>query len=322
MDINDTTYRIVTRAFAISPAFLTYTQEQYGLGNIDGVDDITIQKIYNKTIPFILDELKEMGILLAEGFEIYDSYENLNFILSLREQFCADTLLTILINSDTASNTYNYILESDGQPDIVITDIIESSKELFPLSIQWGQLYEKRYDVINTPAFITHMSSCISMAKEDVANREDNDDDIIAFTKYLMEHKKEVKQYVEHLCDHPLVPVEIDDFNFKYIDAMALLSGNEIKQFLLNLEAGSTLIEVPSVDLHHSAHEYYFQYYIVNDVITEPSDLQICKLVVEHINSSLTLQENIDMFKNLCSIVKFTDSTVEKLVKYLTIAMQ
>lgn len=319
MDRSDMKYKVVSKALEVSPGILAYTYEEFGMGQMQHMTEPIIDAIYSKTLTIILDELQVLGITLAEDFVVEDSYENINFILLLRKQLSKDCLIPLFKSSDTAIGSITDILESDAIPELFISDLLEVTRELFPLSIDWGVLFDKRYEVMNNDNFLRHLISCISISKE--LQMEHTDDTLItiAYTEYLKLHKTEVVKYIGKLCDHPSTTFKLEDFDLGYIDALAALSLNDIKRILMNMGQDKPAL-IPSLDLHHTKYKNYFQYYMVNKD-AELTKKHLVMLVVEHIVGTTSMVDNMAGIVGMATKAEISKENRDIIMQYVKIAM-
>ena len=266
------------------PNILEYLDTESYKAEVEDEDLLNDNFIFNRVVDLLLLELKELGIHMDVGDEVYTEVDSLVSMIALRVNFAYNTLSERVGSSSDMIQQVTDLLESgEYDSELVIQEVVELFKVNFPLSEQWELLYNNNMLYHNDDTFVKLIKYTLEHVEEDDPMDDAELDNIIKYTKLVAKHTELFQERVR------VVSEMLPNLNTEYLIHYAkthnqglvnIVGEHHAQQYLYEGHPATTEGEdIQGVVDFKRSKRYHIEYYASNHVDNEGIVHLVCDSV-------------------------------------------
>lgn len=312
-------FDMLTKYTSASEGLVEYLTEQTGLLEFSTCSERKLDEYLELAKTYLINELNEMGIVFVDTVD-WSQNINLTLLHNLRVMFDYARLQQSLERSSEIRELLLSTITNNMDEEILITSVIEAFYEMYRISTIWSTLYAQRYSVTNTSVFVAMLEELLMKVGDSA------DSKITLQGKYslsIYNHVNQIRKIAALFCtSKPELGVTYSMIDFSRYDTdLTKIPPDDIPLYmnagnmhpLFRQEVGDT----PFMQAHKSSNDHHFEYYFTRD-ITEPSTIQIIKLIGEYCIPAWDREVCMALISGMMEKTRFTDATKEKFLRWIT----
>jgi len=273
----------VTDIRKYAPNIDNYINEQLYLLDVEDIDSINEEVIFNLVMGMTVHELERLGITI-DGGSIYEDVTTITLIKYTRMAFSIDHLQPLFTKDEDLTESVSELLVGceENYADLP-SQLIELVYTSCPLKAYWEYLNYHRDSIIGNAMFHDHIRRLIDNIV--VHTRSELSDQLcVQYAQRVHEHSNSVRDYVVRLMrDVDLVDQDRNYLNWitqeHDADLVYRVQGNDIVRYLDENDihpAYTTSTECAGAATHKRTQAHHIEHYVANNKLNILNDRTVC----------------------------------------------